>query len=90
MLRITTNETPQVVTLRLEGRLEGPWVALLVNCWHRELALSGKRRRRVDLNGLTFIDAEGKAVLARMLKERAEFIGGDLVTKAVISEIVGR
>ncbi len=34
MLRITTDEDPRAFTLRLEGRLEGPWVEVLTECWH--------------------------------------------------------
>ncbi len=33
MLRITTNDSPRVLTFRLEGRLEGPWVRELEQCW---------------------------------------------------------
>ena len=66
MLRITTDDNPQVLTLRLEGRLEGPWVEVLTECWRGALAGSASRRRSVDLNGVTFIDGEGKARLAQM------------------------
>ena len=51
MLRITKNENPQVLTLQLEGRLEGPWVEVLMECWRDAVACSEKRRLCVDLNG---------------------------------------
>jgi hypothetical protein len=86
MLRITT---AYVLTFRLEGRLEGPWVTLLANCWRNELARSHGKRPRVDLNGVTFISADGKACLARMHKQGAEFIACDPMTKAMVAEIVG-
>jgi hypothetical protein len=38
MLRITTDEDLQTLTLRLEGRLEGPWVAVLAQCFSGALS----------------------------------------------------
>lgn len=90
MLRITTDEDAQTVTLRLEGRLEGPWVEVLMDCWRGALARSESRQRRVDLNGVTFIDGEGKTRLAQMYAQGAAFIADDLMTKAIVAEIVGQ
>ena len=90
MLRITTDENPQVITLRLEGRLEGPSVEVLTECWRGVIAGSGKKRLCVNLNGVTFVDGEGKARLAEMHIQGAEFIADDLMTKAIVAEIVGQ
>jgi len=87
MLRITTFDSPPLLTLLLEGRLEGPWAAELEKCWKASLASSAKPRIRVDLTGVTFIDAAGKARLAAMHRKGAEFIAGDCLTKAVVEEI---
>src|SRR5262245_35501365 len=89
MLRITTDENAHTITLRLEGRLEGPWVTLLANCWWSEQARSDGRQLRVDLNDVTFIDTEGKARLAQMHEQGAAFISGDLMTKGIVAEILG-
>jgi anti-anti-sigma regulatory factor len=90
MLRITTDDNAQVLTLRLEGRLEGPWVEVLTRCWRGALVASDSRRLRVDLNGVTFIDREGKARLAEMYAQGTEFIADDLMTKAIVAEIVSQ
>ena len=66
MLRITTNEKTQCLTLRLEGRLEGLWVDVLDQSWSGALHKLRGRRLRVDLNGVTFVDAQGKAALAQI------------------------
>lgn len=89
MLRITTNDNPRVLTFRLEGRLEGPWVLELEQCWRGVLENGNQPIVRVDLSGVTFIDAAGKARLAQMHEQGAEFIAGDCETKAVVAEIVG-
>jgi hypothetical protein len=44
----------------------------------------------VDLTGVTFIDAAGKDRLAAMHRQGAEFIADDLMTKAIVAEIVGQ
>jgi len=87
MLRITTNHCPQALTLRLEGRLEGPWIAVLAQCWSGALPNLNGRQLRIDLNGLTFVDAQGKAGLAEMYAQGAELLGEDPETKAMVAEI---
>jgi len=89
MLRITTDENSEALTLRLEGRLYGPWVAVLGEVWKSAMAGSHGRRLRVDLNGVTFVDAQGKARLAEMYAQGAELLGVALETKALVAEIVG-
>jgi hypothetical protein len=41
----------------------------------------------VDLTGVTFIDAAGKACLAAMHREGAEFVTADCLTKGIVAEI---
>jgi anti-anti-sigma regulatory factor len=90
MLRITTTDNPRVLTLRLEGRLEGPWVQEIEKCWESNLSSTTRPSLRVDLTGVTFIDAAGKDRLAAMHRQGAEFIADDLMTKAIVAEIVGQ
>lgn len=90
MLRITANDNPRALTLQLEGRLEGPWVRELEQCWRNTLDSPSRPSVCVDLTGVTFIDAAGKARLAEMHEQGAEFIAGDCVTKAVVAEILGK
>jgi hypothetical protein len=88
MLRITAHDEPRVLSLRLEGRLEGPWVGELEKCWRGMVASALTPALRVDLTGVTFVDAAGKAQLTAMHRQGAEFIADDCLTKAIVSEIV--
>lgn len=90
MLRITANDSPRALTFRLEGRLEGPWVYELEQCWRNSLDSPSRPIVCVDLTDVTFIDAAGKARLAEMHKQGAEFIADDCATKAVVAEILGK
>jgi hypothetical protein len=87
MLRITVHDNPRALTFQLEGRLAGPWLRELEACWHSALACRRRAILRVDLTGVTFIDAEGKACLAALHRQGAEFVAADCLTKAVVAEI---
>jgi hypothetical protein len=41
----------------------------------------------VDLTGVTFIDAAGKACLAALHRQGAELVAADCLTNAVVAEI---
>jgi ABC-type transporter Mla MlaB component len=87
MLRITLHDKPEALTFQLEGRLAGPWVRVLEECWQTTLAHRRQPILRVDLTGVTSIDAAGRACLAAMHRRGAEFIAADCLTKAVVAEI---
>ena len=87
MLRITTHDDDNHVALKLEGKLAGPWVAVLRDCWERQLARPGGHALRVDLRAVTFVDTAGKALLAEMSRGNAQFFAGDCLMKATLAEI---
>jgi ABC-type transporter Mla MlaB component len=57
--------------------------------WHSMLDAVNKPTISVDLTGVTYIDAAGKAQLADMHEQGAQFIAEDCMTKAVVEELVG-
>ena len=87
MLRITLQDKPGAVTFQLEGRLAGQAVLVLEDCWQTTLAGQRGPILRVDLTGVTSIDAAGQACLAAMHRGGVEFIAADCLTKAVVAEI---
>jgi anti-anti-sigma regulatory factor len=87
MLRITTHDTPELLTFQLEGKLAGPWVKELDDYWHRAQAGRGKVAVRVDLNAVTFVDVAGKELLATMHERGADFLCAGCLMKAVVTEI---
>jgi hypothetical protein len=88
MLRITVHEKPGVLTFQLEGRLAGPWVRVLQECWQSTLTRRRPPTVRVDLTELTSIDDGGRACLEALHRGGAEFIAADCLTKAVVAEII--
>jgi hypothetical protein len=87
MLRITVHDKPGGLTFQVEGRLAGPWVRVLEECWRSALARQRQPSLRVDLTGVTSIDAAGQACLAAMHDQGAEFVAADCLTKAIVDEI---
>ncbi|TLY27147.1 MAG: hypothetical protein E6K63_11425 [Nitrospirae bacterium] len=86
MLKITTQSDAELTRLVLEGRLAGPWVEELARCW-REVAGSRQSPVVVDLSGVTFIDPEGKAILAKMSQQGAKFHAAGCLTRCIVDEI---
>ena len=84
MLRITVHNNSQTIRLQLEGRLAGPWVTELDECWQRTFASKRQPNIEVDLTGLISIDPAGKTCLAAMHHRGAAFIVADCETKSIV------
>ena len=86
MLRITVTKEPQHTTVRLEGRLVNAWVDELSACWGH-LRASAAEPVRIDLDGLTFIDDGGKALLRAMHADGAILAATTVVMRAFVDDI---
>jgi outer membrane protein len=88
MLRITTERKRGRLTLYIEGRLAGPWVGALEQCW-RELSPRGERHKfYINLCGVSFIDDAGKILLKEMHREGGELIAEGCLNQAIVDQIV--
>jgi anti-anti-sigma regulatory factor len=90
MLKITEKKdaVPASMSIILEGRLAGPWVEELSSYW-RQIFGNQQRGAVVDLTGVTFIDAEGKELLAKLWRQGAELRAAGCLTRCVVEEIIG-
>ena len=86
MLRITTQNDTQLLTFRLEGRLAGPWVKELRDCWQSTLSFP-PAVVHVDLRSVLFVDAAGKKLLMDMVRQGARLLAYDCQMMAVVAEI---
>lgn len=86
MLKITKHPDAPSVSLRLEGRLAGPWVKELENCW-LQMQANPQGRAVVDLTGVTFVDVEGKALLTRMWQQGAQLHAVGCLNRCIVEEI---
>jgi len=73
MLRITSLESTEgTATLKLEGRVAGPWVAELKRTAD---ALLQRRPIGLDLSDVTYVDAQGAALLRDLQARQASVYG---------------
>ena len=87
MLRITNTMRPEGATVVLEGRLAGPWVDELARCWKALATTQDAGSICVELDGVTFIDAAGKALLRTLREEGAALAASGCMTRVILEEI---
>ena len=90
MLKITENKNavPVSLSIILEGKLVGPWVEELNSYW-RQMSVNQQSCAVIDLTGVTFIDANGKALLTRLWQQGAELRAAGCLTRCIVEEITG-
>lgn len=87
MLRITTNRKRGKVTLSVEGRLAGPSLGTLEQCWRELRTASPTEKFSVDLCGVSFIDAAGKVLLQEIHRQGGRLIAVGCLNQAIVREI---
>jgi len=87
MLRITTHDNQEFLTLQLEGSLMGPWVQELECCWEATQPGVPSRPVWIDLKGVTFIDHAGKNLLTALHAKGVQFVAAGCLMRAVVTEI---
>jgi anti-anti-sigma regulatory factor len=87
VLRITIQKSKQEVTIKLEGRIAGPWVDELHRTWNSLTPSLGSKHLCVDLCEVTFVDERGKQVLTDIRKGGATFLADTAMTKSLVEEI---
>ena len=86
-LRITINEKPDATTLRLDGRVVGPWVDELDRVWRSLAGGLGSKKFVVDLCGVSHVGLNGRQVLADIHKGTgADFLADTPMTKYFAAE----
>ena len=89
MLRISTETKRGKRILSVEGRLAGPWVSALEQCWREVRAASSAEKVSVNLCGVSFIDAAGKVLLKEIHRQGGRLVAEGCLNQAIVREIVG-
>ena len=88
MLRITTEQkNGGAKQLTVEGKLAGPWVAALEQSWQELHAAAGGEKLSVNLCGVSYIDASGKALLKEIYRQGGKLIAEGCLNQAIVREI---
>lgn len=77
------------ITLKIEGRIVGPWAAELDRFWQQNSRALTAKPLSLDLRGTTFADADGIRTLRVIYSQtRAEILTGTLWTQYLADEII--
>lgn len=87
-MRISYENNSQSATLKLEGKLAGPWVDEVARTWSDVVGDRPTKDVTVDLSGVMFIDGDGKKLLRWMLQRGARLREGHLMTKYIVDQVV--
>lgn len=87
MIRVTIEEEVGQIVLRVEGKLNGPWVPELERCWRATSSRAGKKPLRAELSGVSFVDDSGKALLTEMFDNRVQLTATSPMIKALVEQI---
>ncbi|HEX3248057.1 MAG TPA: hypothetical protein VHS05_01415 [Pyrinomonadaceae bacterium] len=85
MLKITrTVLSEKEITLQLDGRVTGQWVALLKDT--AESVLRDGNSLNVDLTNISFIDCEGVALIRNLIQRGVRYLNPPLFVADQISK----
>lgn len=86
MLRITPKKTRGSVAVKLEGKLQGPWVDELRGYWLDSSRQKGRASiQAIDLGDVSFIDGRGKELLLRMRRKGISLVRGSDFIRQLLS-----
>jgi outer membrane protein len=88
MLRITTGRKRGKVILSVEGRLAGPSVGTLEQCWRELRAASPNEKFSINLCGVSFIDTAGRVLLKEIHRQGGRLVAEGCHNQAIVHEIV--
>jgi len=82
MLRITLQENEKVQTMKLEGKIAGPWVEEFNRSWQSLEPLPSSRELQLDLREVAFVDAKGRELLRKIYQQtNARFLTDSPLTR---------
>jgi len=87
MLKITLLDSSAELRLRLEGKLAGPWVTELRQCWETASSTTAGRQTVVDLHDVDFVDGDGQKLLAEMHRRNVELAAITPLIQSIVEDI---
>jgi len=87
VLKITLENGLRPETLKLSGKVAGPWVRELRQAWDEVIGRYPTKPVQVDLGEVGYVDPEGRHLLASMFEEGAVFVNARLLTKYILEQV---
>ena len=89
VLKITLHDSSHELRFKLEGRLSGPWVRELQQCWQTAASTVRDRRTVLDLGEVDFVDPEGQSLLAEMHRGGVRLLATTPLIESLVEEVCG-
>jgi hypothetical protein len=81
-MKISMNDDALVATLKVEGRVVGPWATELEKTWPDLWTSTKPKQFRLDIRGLTFADQNGSLIL----REIVRVTGAEIVADSPLTQ----
>jgi len=82
VLKITMKDDAITATLKVEGKVVGPWAIELGKTWHDLWHSANQKRLLLDIRGVTFADQKGTQILREIVRATgAEIIADSPLTQ---------
>jgi anti-anti-sigma regulatory factor len=85
VIRITVEETSEVVCLLVEGKLSGDWVPELETTAHSITAGTRPKALEIDLGGVAGMDASGRSLLTRLRTQGVRLRNLDPLSESLLA-----
>lgn len=86
MLKITLHDSASELRFKLEGKLSGPWVAELRQCWLTAQSTTHDRKTVLDLAELDFVDPQGQSLLEEMHRQGVTLTAMSPFIRAIVDD----
>jgi hypothetical protein len=90
MIRIETHQTESLLTFKVAGKLCGPSVKALEDCWKAAHLSSSTLETAVDLSDVSSIDKAGWRLLRHMHRDGVRFSVKGLTGQTVLDELADK
>lgn len=87
MLKITLHDSASELRLKLEGRLSGPWVGELRQCWQTARSTTQDRKTTLDLADLDFVDSDGVSLFEEMYRQGVKLAAMSPLIRSIVDDI---
>jgi hypothetical protein len=90
VLRISIKDDATSATLKLEGKVVGPWAIELAKTWHDLWDSASQKRLVLDICGMTFVDHRGTQILREIVRATgAEVVADSPLTQYFANRAAG-
>jgi ABC-type transporter Mla MlaB component len=89
MLKITLHDSSRELRFKLEGKLSGPWVRELQQCWQTAASTTLGRSTVLDMGDVDFVDPAGQSLLAEMHRHGVRLLARTPLIQSLVEEVSG-